>query len=426
MASVLATAADLGSSAGGRAWILSAMSVGLAGVLLLSGAIGDAVGRRRVYLVGLVAVGLGAMGCATATSTTLFIIGRVLEGAGGAAVLACGLAILSATHVGSERSRATAVWGASVGLGITLGSIIPVVFAFGSGWRETYAVVGVFTLALARPTARLVPESTALVPRRLDLPGAATLCAAITLLVSALTESRSGVGPVVIELGLAAVVLVAVFGLIESRTRQPLVEFTLLRSPGFAAATLGALATGVGIIGMASNVPAMMQSGLGHPLWLATGIVALWSGASVATSLVLRRRPIPRRGSTTLAAALAVVGFAQVVALGGARSGAEWRIGLSLLLAGLATGVLNATLGREAVASVPSDRAAMGSGSNNTARYLGAAIGITAFTVLSHTGHIGSADAVSAHWNTAVLVSAAATVVGAGLVALAGRQRAAV
>jgi hypothetical protein len=96
-----------------------------------------------------------------------------------------------------------------------------------------------------------------------------------------------------------------------------------------------------------------------------------------------------------------------------------WRLVPSLVLAGLATGVLNALLGREAVASVEADRAAMGSGANNTARYFGAAVGITLFVVIST--NVG--DDLAAGWNVAVLVSAAIALVGAGGVVIAGRPR---
>jgi MFS family permease len=88
-----------------------------------------------------------------------------------------------------------------------------------------------------------------------------------------------------------------------------------------------------------------------------------------------------------------------------------------MVIAGVATGLLNASLGREAVASVGPDRAAMGSGANNTARYLGAAVGITLFVVIAT--HVG--DDLTDGWNAAVLVSAALTSVGACAVVLAGK-----
>ena len=109
---------------------------------------------------------------------------------------------------------------------------------------------------------------------------------------------------------------------------------------------------------------------------------------SVATSLLVRHLAIPLSGPHLIAAALAVVGVGQLLALGIGVGSSPWRLLPSLVVAGLATGVLNAVLGREAVANVPSDVAAMGSGTNNTMRYLGAAVGITVFSVVM--GHAGS------------------------------------
>jgi MFS family permease len=93
MATVPQTALDLGAGSGARAWILSSMSVGLAAALLASGAVGDAVGRRRSYVAGLALLGVGSLGCAVAPGSAVFVGARVLEGVGGAAVLACGLAL---------------------------------------------------------------------------------------------------------------------------------------------------------------------------------------------------------------------------------------------------------------------------------------------------------------------------------------------
>ncbi len=211
-----------------------------------------------------------------------------------------------------------------------------------------------------------------------------------------------------------AVALLVVFGLVESRSREPMLDPALLRVPGFLAATLGALVVGLGIIGMTSNVPLLVQAGLGSSLWVATWLILGWSATSVLTSLLVRRVRIPLSGPQLLATALVVIGAGQLLALGVQPSSSPWRLLPSMLLAGLATGVMNAALGREAVATVPPDRAAMGSGTNNTARYLGAACGITVFSVLmSHAGGgSGSAQLVDG-WSTAVLVSSLVSLAGA-------------
>jgi MFS family permease len=422
MATIPQTAADLGAGAGARAWMLSSMSVGLAAGLLASGALGDALGRRRTYVVGLAVMGLGALGSALAPWTAVFVGARVLEGLGGAAILACGLAILAHGYPeAADRARATGVWGASVGLGITAGAILAAALDVGSGWRETYVVVGAAAVGLVFPSLRLLPESAAELARRLDLPGVLTLAASLTLLVSGLTAARSGLSPAASALLALSVLLLVAFTAVEMRSAQPMVDLGLLRSPGFLSATLGALVLGIGIIAMAANVSSLVQLGLGGSLWVATWLVVGWSATSVLTSLLVRRVAIPLSGPDLIGAAMMVVGLGQLLALGIGTDSSPWRLMPSLVVTGLATGVLNAVLGREAVANVPADRAAMGSGSNNTARYLGAACGITVFSVLlSHSGTGAGAAKLVDGWSTAVLVASAVSILGAVLVSAIG------
>jgi MFS family permease len=421
MATIPRTAADLGAGPVARAWILSSMSVGLAAALLAAGVLGDAYGRRRLYAAGLGAIGVGALICAAAQEPVLFIAARVLEGLGGAAVLACGLAVLAHDFApGPARVHATSIWGASVGLGITAGAILSAALDFGSGWRESYAVVGVVALLLLWPSLARIAESSAAEPRRIDVPGLALLVAAMTLLVSALTQGRSGVDGPTVVLGVLAALAAVGFGVVERRVSQPLVDPALLRAPRFRAATLGSLTLGLGIIGMSSFVPTVAQLGLGASLWTASLLVVVWSGTSVVTSYLIRHLRRPLEGPRPIAALLVVVALGQLTGYGLDAGSSVWRLAVPMFVAGLATGVLNALLGREAVASVPPDRAAMGSGANNTARYLGAACGITLFVVVAtHAG----ADLL-AGWNVAVLVAAALSLLGAATIAWSGRARA--
>lgn len=399
------TVADLGAGAGATAWILSSMSLGLAAALLPSGAVGDALGRRRTYVVGLVLMGFGAIVCGLAQESVLFVGARILEGVGGAAVLACGLAVFAhAFPVPAERAHAIGIWGASLGLGIAAGVVLAAAMGgVGSGWRETYLVVGIGTLLLVLPSARLLPESAAEHPRRLDLPGLVLLVTAMTLLLTGLTQARSGFTVVVAGLLVGAAVVLALFAVVELRSREPMVEPSLAKSPGYVAANLGALVVGGGIIAMSSNAPTFVQTVLGGSLWAATGVALVWSATSVVTSLLIKRVEVPLNGPHLIAASLLVVAVGELMGLGVGPGSSVWRLVPAFFVAGLGTGVLNAVLGREAVASVPPDRAAMGSGSNNTARYLGAACGITVFTVLMV--HVG--------WDQAVLVATGVSLVGA-------------
>jgi hypothetical protein len=133
--------------------------------------------------------------------------------------------------------------------------------------------------------------------------------------------------------------------------------------------------------------------------------------------MLVGRIPHPLEGPRPVALFLVVVAAGQLLTEGLDSGSPLWRLVLPFVLAGAGTGVLNALLGREAIASVPADRAAMGSGANNTARYLGAAFGITLFvTVATHAG-----DDLYAGWNAAVFVSAALTLVGAAAIGWTGR-----
>jgi MFS family permease len=419
IATIPATAADLGAGPVARAWILSSMSVGLAGLLLASGVIGDALGRRRVYLAGLVATGLGAVLCAVSVEPLLFVVGRIVQGGGGAAVLACGLAALAQRYpVGPDRLWATSVWGASVGLGIVGGAVLSALLDIGSGWRPSLWVTAVLAFALVPPSRRWIAESAAPVRHRVDVAGLALLVAAMTLAVSALTQGRNGVDlPTVVLAGLAFFSSVA-FVLVERRVAAPLLDPELLAHPRFRAATGGSLVLGAGMIGMASFTPTLVQVGYGRGLWAATLPVFAWAGTGVVSSILVRRIPHPLVGPRPVALFLVVVAVGQLLTEGLDAGSPWWRLVVPFVVAGAGTGVLNALLGREAIASVPPDRAAMGSGANNTARYLGAAVGITLFvTVATHAG-----DDLYAGWNAAALVAAALTLLGAGAIALTGRN----
>ena len=370
-------------------------------------------------------MGLGALACAAAPVSAVFVGARIVQGLGGAAVLACGLAVLAHSFTDpARRSHATGVWGASVGLGIAAGRCWRPGLDIGTGWREVYALTGALVLVLVVPSARMLGESAAAHPRRIDVPGILTLAGGLTLLVAGLTQARSGLtagrsgcwrprsccwsssswwsgGSRAHDRARAA----RLAGLPRRHGRRP------GGGPGHHRDDLQRAAAGAGRAG---------RQPLGGHL---AGV--RWAATSTLTSLLVRRVRIPLSGPDTLAVALVVVGVGQLLGLGLGVGSSPWRLLPSMVVAGLATGVLNAVLGREAVAGVPPDRAAMGSGTNNTARYLGAACGITLFSVL--LGHAGSGTGAAAlvdGWSTAVWVSVAMSWGGAAAVAVGSRRRA--
>jgi predicted MFS family arabinose efflux permease len=227
----------------------------------------------------------------------------------------------------------------------------------------------------------------------------------------------------VLALLAAAVVLLAAFVVVEARSSRAMLDLALLRHPAFVAATSAAFATGAGSIALFAYLSGFLGVALGVSATGAALLLLAWSATSVVTALLARRLPQRLPGRVQLAIGLFGVAAGQLL-LTGITPDSTWaRFAPGLLLAGVFSGVLNAALGREAVASVPPGRGGMGSGANNTARYVGSALGVTVVAVLAARPGAGSAGAdLIAGWNLAVVVTAGVSVAG-GLVALACRPR---
>ncbi|MGF0312193.1 MFS transporter [Rhodococcus sp. IEGM1428] len=436
LATINSTAADLMSDAAGRTWILSSMSIGLAAALLTTGTIADDFGRRRTFALGAAVLAVGTLISAVSPNTLIFVLARILQGLGGAAVIASSLGIIAHTHpAGPVRAKASGVWGASVGAGIALGPLLAALLDRWASWREAYVVLAVATVALAVAAHLLVEESRSDAPRGLDPVGALLLATGIASLLAALVEGRQGwtaVTPIV--LFVLAALLLAAFTFLELRSATAMLDLTLFRHPPFLAATVAALATGGGIIALMSYMPGFVGTALGIDALGAALLLFGWSGTSVVTALLARRLPASVSGRTQLAAGLVGVAIGMVM-VSGLSDNASWpRLLPGLLVAGIASGVLNAALGREAVASVPAGRGGMGSGANNTARYVGSAVGVTVVAVVAvpaGSGARGMTQSISNHsaaalttgWNTAALVTAAISVLGAVVVAFSRTRR---
>ncbi len=420
LATGVRTSVDLAAGPGAQAWLLSAMSVGLAAALLTAGVLADDLGRRRVFAGGLGVLGAGAVVVASAPSPAVFITGRLLQGVGGAAVLACALGLIGhAFPPGPARSRAAAVWGASVGAGTGLGGLVTVALDHGQGWRTTYWATAAAALVLAAVARWTLAESGGNADRRVDVAGIVLLAGGISALLAGLVQSRTGWGqlPVVVLLALGGLLLAA-FVPAELRQAAPMIDLRLFRIPGFLAATVGAFVTGATVVGLSSYVPTVLQRGLGESLLSATLLVLVWSAVSTATALGVRFLPgLDGRVLLALALTVCAVGLAGYAVLGADASGARLLPGLVVL--GVGYGAANAALGREAVAHVPPARAGMGSGANNTARYLGAAIGVTLVVLVVGAGSpAGTSEGLLAGWDRAALGGAVVTLLGALLVAV--------
>ena len=420
LATGVRTAVALGAGPAGLTWTLSAMSVGLAVSLLAAGVLADDRGPRRVFALGLVVLAVAAAVVGSAGHIGVVIGARVGEGLGGAMVLAAGLGMVGRAYgTGPGRARATAIWGTAVGAGTGLGGLAAVLLDHPEGsWRVTHVVTAVAALVLAVIAVRRLPEWPAAVRRPIDVAGVVLLGAGLGALLTGLVQVRGG-GPGAAAVLLATgVVVLAAFVAVQARRAVPLVDLRLLRVRGFAAATLGGLVAGVGIIGVTSYLPTVLQRGLGTPLPEIMLLMLVWSAVGTATAWLLRGAHRVR-GGLLLSASLGVsaVGMAGLAVL--APEGSPWRLLPGIVVLGVGYGAANAALGRESIAHLPAARAAMGSGTNNTARYVGSALGVTVAAVLA----VPTAPPVVllGGFDTAAVGAAVLSAAGAVAVAVIGR-----
>ncbi|WP_460353414.1 MFS transporter [Mycobacterium sp. ZZG] len=420
LATMAPTVAALHAGPAAQAWILSAMSVGAAAGLLSSGALGDDYGRRRVFVGGAAVLTAGSLLAALAPSAAVLIAARVVQGLGGAAMMSCSLGLIAhAFPPGRSRTRATGIWGAALGGGVAVGPLLAVGLDAAGSWRLSYWACAAAAIVLTGCAQLLLTESHATGARRVDVAGTVLLGAGLAAVLAGLVQGRSGwlQWPTLVLLT-AGVVLVAGFLVVEHRISHPMLDLALFRRPEFIGATGAALAAGAGVLSLMSFVPILIERGLGGGELAAAVTLLAWSGVSVLTALAARHLPDRVTGRAQMVTGLLGVAAGQLALLGLTPTTTLGRLLPGLLLVGAANGLLNAALGRQAVASVPAHRAAMGSGANNTARYLGSAIGITVVSIIVTRGAAtASPAALTADWNLAVLVTTTFTVLGALAVA---------
>ncbi len=216
--------ADLGLSEQGLQWVVSAYALSFGGLLLLGGRAADLLGRRRVFMVGVVVFTAASLLCGLAWSDEALIAARAAQGVGAAIMTPTALSIISTTFPeGAERNKAVGIWGAMAGIGATAGWLIGGPLVDGPGWEWIFFVnipLGVAAFALSPVLLR---DSRATPTRRsFDPAGAVTITGALVLLVYAVVEApRAGWRDTqTIGLLAGAAALLATFALIESATAR--------------------------------------------------------------------------------------------------------------------------------------------------------------------------------------------------------------
>src|SRR5690242_3854899 len=214
-------------------WVVNAYTLTFGGFLLLGGRLADLLGRRRIFIAGLILFSLASLAGGLAQSDVWLIAARAVQGLGAAIISPAALSLVTTMFAeGAERNRALGVWGAVAGSGGAAGVLLGGVLTQYAGWEWVLFVNVPIGLAAAAIAPRLLPEGRDAAGHRVfDVAGAITVTAGLALLVYTLVDANNaGWGSAhTIVLGAIAVALLAAFVVIEQRTSHPLVPFSIFR-----------------------------------------------------------------------------------------------------------------------------------------------------------------------------------------------------
>ena len=380
--------ADLGFSAQGLQWVISAYALTFGGLLLLGGRSADLLGRRRMFMAGVVFFTAASLLCGLAWSPAALIAARAVQGVGAAVMTPTALSILiTLFQEGPERNKALGIWGALGGIGGTAGWLIGGVLVDGPGWEWIFFInipLGLCALALC---PILLPESKGVgVGRSYDPLGALSVTGALVALIYALVEAPdAGWGSAqTIGLFVGSAVLFAVFATIESRGKAPLVPLRILRSRTLVGANTVMLVFSTVGFGMPFLLTLYAQQVLGYSA-LKFGVtsvvmpVAAAAGSIVGQAIVLRVgfRPVAVAGTV-------LMGLGSLFLTQVSVSGSYFEdIFLGLLIFGPGIGLVFVTSSIAALSGVAEHESGLASGLNNTAFQVGAALGVAVVSTVA-------------------------------------------
>jgi EmrB/QacA subfamily drug resistance transporter len=372
------------------AWVVNAYTLTFGGFLLLGGRLADLLGRRRLFMIGLVVFSLASLLGGLAQSDVWLIAARALQGLGAALVSPAALSIVTNTFAeGAERNRALGVWGAVAGSGGAAGVLLGGVLTQYLGWEWVLFVNVPIGVAAALLAPRLLAEShDEGAERSFDIAGAVSVTAGLSLLVYTLVDANNaGWGSTrTIVLAALSVLILAAFVLIERRHRQPLVPFSIFRMQTIRGANIVALLIGMSLFSMFFFISLYMQQVLGYSAlktgvaYLPLALVIIFS-AGGASALVTR---IGFKVTLIIGMLFITAGllyFSQVSAHGGTYVG---DVLFPSLLAAVGLGFAFVPVTIAAVTGIRPDQAGLASGLVNTAQQVGGALGLAILVAVAN------------------------------------------
>jgi len=387
-------------SAGSLQWVVNAYTLTFGGFLLLGGRAADLLGRKRLFMAGIAVFSVASLINGLAGSAAMLVLGRALQGLGGALVSPAALSVLTTSFSeGAERTKALGVWSAvAIGggaVGLVLGGVLTSLLS----WQWVFFVnvpVGVIALLLA---GRYVPESRAVgAGRGVDFGGAISITAGLIVLVYAIVNAQSAgwISGTTLGLGAIAAVLLVTFVLLESRLRQPLIRLSIFRMRSIRGANIAMLLVAAGMFAMFFFASLYVQDVLGYsPLVAGLAFLpvtfAIVAGAGLSQQLI-RRIGVLAVGLTGMTLGATGLFLLSRIPVAGSYA-ADLLPGLLVMAVGMGLTFVPVTL--VATTKIGDDDAGLASGLLNTSQQLGGALGLAVLSTIAANTTAGSLGAVS-------------------------------
>ncbi len=423
-------------------WIVNGYTLTFGGFLLLGGRAGDLFGRQRIFLAGLVIFSIASLVNGLAQSPTMLIVGRAVQGFGGALISPAALSIITTTfEEGTRRNKALSVWSAIAASGAAFGLLLGGVLTQALSWRWVFFInvpIAAITIALS---LRMVPNSKVRGDRGVDVLGAVLVTGGLMSIVYALakaaTPTEGWTSPIVFLFGGIGLALLVAFVLTEMRYRAPLVRLSIFRLRSLSSANGAMLLVSGGMFAMFYFSGLYVQIVLGYsPLKAGLAFLPVCFGIGVGAGLA--SQAVKRIDVRAVACAGLVIGAAGFFLLQRitVTSGYADVLLPALVVMSLGLGLTFVPLTLVATTTVASDDAGLASGLFNTSQQVGGSLGLAILATLAvdqtnsffrNLGHAPSAQdglaALVQGYRVAFLAAAILLALGAVIVALFIRRR---
>ncbi len=406
-------------------WIMNAYTIACTTVLMASGTLADRYGRKRLFVISVIAFGLASLICGLTHSAPLLIAGRFVQGMGGGAMLICLIAILSHQfNEGPERIKAFGIWGIFLGFGLGFGPIVGGAIAALSGWQWVFLVhvpISILTLALALGS---VDESSDPDAKKLDVPGIVTLSLAVFGLTYYITQgSEFGFASRIALYVIAATVASFIaFLFVEKVNSHPMFDMSVFRIRRFSGAIMGSIGMNFSFWPFIIFFPIYYQSALDYDIVVASLSLLAYTLPTLVIPPFAERLSHRHEPAVIIPLGMFTIGLGfMAMRLGAGFSHASgWTMLPGSLIAGVGLGLTNTPTTNTTTGSVPSNRAGMASGMDISARLITLAINIAVMGLVLVAGIVDYLrNALPASFDATQLQALAERIAAGNLSALA-------